>query len=54
MKQVKIEIDEKAFLFYQRVASVFDCSAEKVIADYLSGLSDILVRHLIQKENENE
>lgn len=54
MKQVKIEINDDAFLFYQRIASVLDCSTEEVIADYLSGLSEILVRHLIEKENENE
>lgn len=54
MKQVKIGMDDDSFLFYQRVAGVLDCSARKVIPDYLTALSEILVRRLAGKGGEKQ
>lgn len=54
MKQVKIEINEEALLFYQRVASVLDRPTEEIISDYLTKLSEIMIRHLTETEEERE
>ena len=54
MKQIRIEMNDESFLFYQRIAGVLDCSTEKVIADYLTGLSEILIRRLTGKDDESQ
>ena len=51
MKKITISLEEEAFLFYQRVAFVLESSTELVI-DYLTKLSEIMIRRLTEQEND--